>query len=254
MSLTSPTQPVRLNPISVADPACRAVPLTPDPNPLFFASRWRQSPAHRTRTSSPSRRRRPGARCCWATSGAGLASDLAALQNSLPLSRSSTVCVRADDSRPGLMRVLITGPDDTPYEKQIFVFDLSLPAAYPREPPAMHYHSWGIAERLNPNLYENGKVCLSLLGTWTGRQSCELWNPEADTVLRVRASSRPPAGLARPIWLSARRALASSHRTQKPPRSARSVQRHAAASAACTPPGASACAACSPSCVPARSS
>ena len=50
----------------------------------------------------------------------------------------------------------------------------------------MHYISHG--ERINPNLYENGKVCLSLLGTWTGRQSCELWNPEADTVLRVRAA------------------------------------------------------------------
>mmetsp|Transcript_1781 Transcript_1781/g.5802 ORF Transcript_1781/g.5802 Transcript_1781/m.5802 type:complete len:191 (-) Transcript_1781:69-641(-) len=51
------------------------------------SSRLRQSPAHRTRTTSPSRRRRPGARCCWATSGAGLASDLAASSPKCPLSR-----------------------------------------------------------------------------------------------------------------------------------------------------------------------
>ena len=50
----------------------------------------------------------------------------------------------------------------------------------------MHYISHG--ERINPNLYENGKVCLSLLGTWTGRQSCELWNPQHSTVLQVLIS------------------------------------------------------------------
>ena len=49
----------------------------------------------------------------------------------------------------------------------------------------MHYISHG--ERINPNLYENGKVCLSLLGTWTGRRSCELWNPESSTILQARS-------------------------------------------------------------------
>lgn len=32
------------------------------------------------------------------------------------------------------------------------------------------------------------QVCLSLLGTWTGRQSCELWNPQSSTVLQVLIS------------------------------------------------------------------
>lgn len=50
-------------------------------------------------------------------------------------------------------------------------------------PLQVQYLSYG--ERINPNLYENGKVCLSLLGTWTGRQSCELWNPQSSTVLQV---------------------------------------------------------------------
>ena len=66
----------------------------------------------------------------------------------------------------------------------VFAFDLQLPAAYPKEPPAMHYHSWGITERLNPNLYENGKVCLSLLGTWSGPG----WDPESSTVLQLLVS------------------------------------------------------------------
>ena len=41
--------------------------------------------------------------------------------------------------------------------------------------------------RFNPNLYENGKVCLSLLGTWRGN-STENWNPEVSTILQVMLS------------------------------------------------------------------
>lgn len=44
------------------------------------------------------------------------------------------------------------------------------------------YRSWGL--RVNPNLYENGYVCLSLLNTWNGRPQ-ECWNPEASTLLQV---------------------------------------------------------------------
>ncbi|KAH8067915.1 hypothetical protein JL721_7133 [Aureococcus anophagefferens] len=95
--------------------------------------------------------------------------------------------------RSDLLRCVIVGPDGTPYERMVFAFDLQLPAAYPKEPPAMHYHSWGITERLNPNLYENGKVCLSLLGTWSGPG----WDPESSTVLQllatISAAKRPPA-------------------------------------------------------------
>ncbi|KAG8642466.1 hypothetical protein MANES_12G089256v8 [Manihot esculenta] len=41
--------------------------------------------------------------------------------------------------------------------------------------------------RLNPNLYECGKVCLSLLGTWSGRQN-EMWIPGTSTMLQVLVS------------------------------------------------------------------
>ena len=29
--------------------------------------------------------------------------------------------------------------------------------------------------RINPNLYETGNVCLSLLGTWSGKEDSEEW-------------------------------------------------------------------------------
>lgn len=49
----------------------------------------------------------------------------------------------------------------------------------------VHYHSGGL--RVNPNLYESGKVCLSLLNTWTGSGS-EVWNPGSSSVLQVLVS------------------------------------------------------------------
>ena len=84
------------------------------------------------------------------------------------------------------MRALICGPPGTPYHDATFVFDLQLTPEFPQQPPLVHYLSHG--ERINPNLYENGRVCLSLLGTWTGRQSCELWSPETSSVLQVLVS------------------------------------------------------------------
>ena len=63
---------------------------------------------------------------------------------------------------------MIEGPSNTPYEDGLFFFEVQLPNDYPTTPPVFHYVSF-CSDRLNPNLYEDGKVCVSLLGTWTGR-------------------------------------------------------------------------------------
>lgn len=49
----------------------------------------------------------------------------------------------------------------------------------------VHYNSGGL--RVNPNLYESGRVCLSLLNTWSGTGS-ETWNPNGSTILQVLLS------------------------------------------------------------------
>ena len=64
--------------------------------------------------------------------------------------------------------MMIVGPAKTPYEDGLFAFDVQLPANFPSSPPVFHYLSY-CNERLNPNLYEDGKVCVSLLGTWSGK-------------------------------------------------------------------------------------
>ncbi|CAM6052072.1 unnamed protein product [Sphagnum compactum] len=103
------------------------------------------------------------------------------LEKNLP----DTIYVRIYEDRMDLMRAVILGAQNTPYHDGLFVFDIYLPPGYPNTPPQTHYHSGGL--RLNPNLYENGKVCLSLLNTWTG-QGTEVWNPSTSSILQVLVS------------------------------------------------------------------
>jgi ubiquitin-conjugating enzyme E2 Z len=64
---------------------------------------------------------------------------------------------------------MICGPKDTPYEGGFFVFYFRYPPTYPNEPPIGKFLTTDSGRvRFNPNLYKNGKICLSLLGTWSG--------------------------------------------------------------------------------------
>ena len=103
------------------------------------------------------------------------------LRTSLP----ANVWVRVFEQRTDVLRAAMLGPEGTPYHDNVFVFDFSFPPGYPNEPPASSYHSRG--ERVNPNLYENGKVCLSLLSTWSGKGS-EMWDPKRSNMLQVLVS------------------------------------------------------------------
>ncbi|KAH8241313.1 hypothetical protein KR032_007845 [Drosophila birchii] len=95
------------------------------------------------------------------------------------------VIVRAYEDRMDLMSVMMVGPKRTPYQNALFFFDFQMGRDYPKNPPVCHYISY-CTERLNPNLYEEGKVCVSLLGTWSGRDT-EVWSPSS-TMLQVLVS------------------------------------------------------------------
>jgi ubiquitin-conjugating enzyme E2 Z len=70
---------------------------------------------------------------------------------------------------------MIIGPSETPYFGGYYFFELNYPANYPYSPPHIVYCTNAEKIRFNPNLYTNGKVCLSLLNTWKGEQwtSCQ---------------------------------------------------------------------------------
>ena len=61
---------------------------------------------------------------------------------------------------------LIIGPSDTPYEGGFYFFSIKFPPNYPFDPPAMSTLTQDGYTRFNPNMYREGKVCLSLLNTW----------------------------------------------------------------------------------------
>lgn len=67
------------------------------------------------------------------------------------------------------IKAMMIGPKDTPYEGGFFFFQINVdPIKYPMVPPKVKYLTTDGKVRFNPNLYENGKVCLSMIGTWSG--------------------------------------------------------------------------------------
>ena len=63
---------------------------------------------------------------------------------------------------------LIIGPKNTPYFGGYYFFEVLFPENYPDSSPKIKLLTIDGKVRFNPNLYECGKVCLSILGTWNG--------------------------------------------------------------------------------------
>lgn len=87
------------------------------------------------------------------------------------------IFVKTNDERSHTFKFAIAGAVHTPYYGGLYCFDLALPANFPNQPPTVKFHARNM--RLNPNLYEDGHVCLSLLGTWNGEHQCEQWSPSS---------------------------------------------------------------------------
>jgi len=70
-------------------------------------------------------------------------------------------------------RAMIVGPKDSLYEGGFLFFNINFPKNYPFSPPDVTYVSRNKI-RMHPNIYVGsgtngfGKVCLSILGTWSG--------------------------------------------------------------------------------------
>eukprot|EP00536_Pseudo-nitzschia_multiseries_P019498 jgi/Psemu1/61034/gm1.61034_g len=119
--------------------------------------------------------------------------ELSTYPTALPIEYGSSIFVRAMESALDKLRVLIIGPEDTPYANGCFLFDVTMGNDYPNKPPHVRFLTTSSFHpnsrqnnrvRFNPNLYEDGKVCLSLLGTWDGPS----WTPNESTLLQVLVS------------------------------------------------------------------
>lgn len=101
------------------------------------------------------------------------------LKKSITLNKDASIFFCIQKNNVNKIRFMISGPKKTPYEYGLFIFDMTMGNDFPSNPPKVNFSNNG-GKRFNPNLYDSGKVCLSLLGTWSGEKG-ESWNINTST-------------------------------------------------------------------------
>jgi len=103
---------------------------------------------------------------------------------------------------------IICGPENTPYQHGFYIFNFDFSGDYPFINPGVYYNNIGASipqlkqfkeahsnshtPRAHPNLYKNGYVCLSLLGTWRGQSWTSCFNIQSISVeLQSLLNSNP---------------------------------------------------------------
>ena len=115
-----------------------------------------------------------------------LKKELTIIKKSITINSEASIFFWIEKNNLNKIKFIITGPTDTPYDHGLYIFDMTLSNEYPTKPPLVHFSNNG-GERFNPNLYNCGKVCLSLLGTWRGEKG-ESWNSETSTFFQILVS------------------------------------------------------------------
>ena len=91
-----------------------------------------------------------------------------------PLEKNG-IFYKHDDENINFGYCMIIGSENTPYENGYYFFQLDFSNNYPVNTPKVKFFNNDKETRFHPNLYRNGKVCLSILNTWQGEQwtSCQ---------------------------------------------------------------------------------
>ena len=114
--------------------------------------------------------------------------EIQVLSKSLPCESAGSIFSHFDSADLSRLKFLVSGPEGTPYEHGLYLFEVALPANYPISPPKVTLMTTGNGlVRFNPNLYETGFVCLSIINTWAGSPD-EMWNPSISSLLQVFVS------------------------------------------------------------------
>ena len=78
----------------------------------------------------------------------------------------------ADETSAFHGTALIVGQKGTPYHGGFYFFDIVFPSDYPFSPLRVKTLTQDGKTRFNPNMYLDGKVCLSILNRWTTLDIC----------------------------------------------------------------------------------
>ncbi|CAD8161015.1 unnamed protein product [Paramecium octaurelia] len=110
--------------------------------------------------------------------------ELSDIGENLPLQLTNSIFLRYDKDRMDAMQAMIFGSSGTPYAHGAFLYNFLFCDDYPSRPPKCLLETTGHGKvRFNPNLYNCGKVCLSLLGTWGDN-----WKANESTLWQILVS------------------------------------------------------------------
>jgi baculoviral IAP repeat-containing protein 6 len=127
--------------------------------------------------------------------------DIKGIQSTLHICRGGSIFVRSDNLRLDVMKAIIIGPEGSPYGLGAFLYDIFFPTDYPHNPPLVNLETTGHGTvRFSPNLYVDGKVCLSLLGTWHGDENSK-WKPLQSTISQALISIQGLVMVSEPYYL-----------------------------------------------------
>jgi ubiquitin-protein ligase len=72
------------------------------------------------------------------------------------------------------LQAILIGSEGIPYFGGTFILDINYPEQYPMTPPNIKITNTNMQKtRWGPNFYADGKICLSIIGTWSGPS----WTP-----------------------------------------------------------------------------
>lgn len=112
---------------------------------------------------------------------------------------SSGIYYVPDETNMRIGHAMIIGPEGTPYAFCPLFFLFEFPSDYPFSSPIVNFMTSDASTRFHPNLYVNGKVCLSILGTWSGPKWCAVMT--ASTVLSsIQSLLEPNPIVNEPGW------------------------------------------------------
>jgi ubiquitin-protein ligase len=92
--------------------------------------------------------------------------DIAELQKEIYTSQGIYYSADENDCKQGYACVF--GPEGTPYEDCPMLYHFEIPSTFPFDPPKVLFRTYDGQTRFHPNMYKDGKCCLSILHTWEG--------------------------------------------------------------------------------------
>ena len=117
-----------------------------------------------------------------------ITNEIKSLESTLPCDSAASIFTLMDQKCMHRLYFLLSGTLDTPYAHGLYLFEVLLPENYPMMPPKVELRTTGGSSiRFNPNLYDSGYVCLSIINTWSGRPE-EQWNPSSSSLVQVMIS------------------------------------------------------------------